>query len=55
MRLWRKAGAKRTPSGPTPAQWEIITRKPLPGEPAPWQLEADKPAVRSSTKPPEHE
>ncbi len=58
VRLWRQGGKKlprKGLGGPTPAQWEIITRKPLPGEPAPWQLEADKPAVRSSTKPPEHE
>lgn len=52
LRLWRRAGAKRAPAGPSPAQWEIITRKPLPAEPPPWEKEADKPAARSRTKPP---
>ena len=52
VRLWRKAGAKRPASGPTPAQWEIITRKPLPAEPAPWEKGTDRSSPRSRTKPP---
>lgn len=51
VRLWRKAGAKR-PAAASGAQWEIITRKPLPAEPPPWQTRATDPAPRSRTKPP---
>ena len=51
MRLWRKAGKKK-PAATGPAQWEIITRKPLPAEPPPWEKETDKASPRSQTKPP---
>lgn len=50
VRLWRRAGEKRPPAaGGT--QWEIITRKPLPAEPPPWQTRADKPLPPSRTRP----
>ena len=51
VRLWRKAGGKK-PATATPAQWEIITRKPLPAEPPPWGKDTDKSSPRSRTKPP---
>lgn len=52
VRLWRRAGAKRPVPGPAPAQWEIITRKPLPAEPPPWEKGAGKTPPRSRTRPP---
>lgn len=51
VRLWRRAGKKR-PVAAGGAQWEIITRKPLPAEPPPWEDLPEGHTPRSRTKPP---
>ena len=54
VRLWKKD--KRVPrgalGGQSPAQWQIITRKPLPAEPPPWQAGSSETPRRPRTKRP---